>query len=249
MKIEWWMLDGAVGLICLVAVIRGAVRGIGDTILRIISLAGGFALSYFYLDKVSAWLSVSPVQSKIHRHVFMMIKGHLESEAAAQTAEAAGTAPADGSSTDIINGFVGTPQADPYTEAMPKTIGSAVNDLVDKTATAAATRITDICIDILSVIVIIVAAWLAMTIIRFIFRQLRNTSVLIRLSDRILGMAFGVVRGLILSFLAMAAIIPLSTWFAPERVPEILSAMEKTYVAGTIYDINPIMLIIEHFIK
>ena len=248
MKIEWWMLDGAVGLILLVAIIRGAVRGIGDTLLRILGLAGGLGISYMYLDKVSAWLSVSPVQSKIHRHVYLMIKGRMESEAAAQTADAVGTAPADGSSTDIINGFVGTPQADPYTEAMPKTIGSAVNDLVDKTATAAATRITDICIDILSVIIIIIAAWLAMTIIRFIFRQLRDTSMLLRLSDRILGMAFGVVRGLILSFLAMAALIPLSTWFAPERVPEILDAMKHTYVAGTIYDINPLMLIIRHFI-
>ena len=131
---------------------------------------------------------------------------------------------------------------------MPKTISGAVNDLVDKTATAAATRITDICISILSVLVIIIAVWLIMAIIRFIYKHTREHSILIRLSDRILGMAFGVIRGLVLSFLAAAALIPLSTLFAPEKVPEILSAMEQTYVAGTIYDINPLMLIIRHFI-
>lgn len=242
MKIEWWMLDGAVGLILLVAIIRGAVRGIGDTLLRILGLAGGLGISYMYLDKVSAWLSVSPVQATIHRHLYMMIKAKM-------TGGADGTQPADsGSSVEIVNNFVGNTQSDPYTEAMPKTISGAVNDLVDKTATAAATRITDICISILSVLVIIIAVWLIMAIIRFIYKHTREHSILIRLSDRILGMAFGVVRGLVLAFLAAAALIPLSTLFAPEKVPEILSAMEQTYVAGTIYDINPLMLIIRHFI-
>ncbi len=244
MKIEWWMLDGAVGLILLVAVIRGAAKGIADTILRILSLVGGLGVSYLYLDKVAAWLSVSPVQSIIHKHLYMMIRSHL-GEVPAEGGE---TATGSGSA-DIINGYVGNTYSDPYTEAMPKTIGSAVNDLADKTATAAATRITDICINILSVLAIIVAVWLAVTIIRFIFRQLRDTSVLIGLSDRILGMAFGLVRGLVLSFLAAAALIPCTALFAPQRVPELLAAMQQTYIAGTIYDMNPIMLIIEHFIK
>ena len=243
MKIEAWMLDGAVGLILLVAIIRGAVKGIGDTMLRILGLAGGLGISYMYLDKVSAWLSVSPVQAEIHRHLYMMIRSHI-----AGGAESA--PPAEGgSSAEIVNNFVGNTQTDPYTEAMPKTISSAVNDLADKTAAAAATRITDICIDILSVLVIVIAVWLIMTIIRFIYKLTRDHSVLIRLSDRILGMAFGVVRGLVLSFLAAAALIPLSTLFAPEKVPEILAAMKQTYVAGTIYDVNPLMLIIQHFIK
>ena len=241
MKIEWWMLDGAVGLILLVAVIRGAVRGIGDTILRILGLAGGLGISYLYLDKVSAWLAVSPLQSQIHRHVYLMIRNNLAGDAENPPAS-------DGGSADIVNHFVGNTQADPYTEAMPKTISGAVNDLADKTAAAAATRITDICIDILSVLVIIIAVWLAMTIIRAIFRASRDHSILLRLSDRILGMGFGVVRGLVLSFLAMAALIPLSALLAPDKVPEILKAMDQTYVAGTIYDINPLMLIIRHFI-
>ena len=88
---------------------------------------------------------------------------------------------------------------------------------------------------------------LVMTIIRFIYKHARSSSVLIRLSDRILGMAFGVVRGLILSFLAAAALIPATTFFAPEKVPEMLSAMDQTYLAGMLYDLNPVMLIVQHF--
>ena len=243
MKIEWWMLDGAVGLILLVAVIRGAAKGFGDTLLRILGLAGGLGLSFMYLDKVSAWLSVSPVQSTIHRHIYLMIREHMPGVTDEQ---AAGQGE---SGADIINNFVGNTQADPYTEAMPKTIGSAVNDLADKTATAAATRITDICINILSVLAIIIAVWLVLAIIRLILKFARDNSVLIRLSDRILGMVLGVVRGLALSFVAAAALIPLSTLLIPEKVPEILSAMEQTYIAGIIYDMNPLMLIVERFLS
>lgn len=242
MNIEWWMLDGAVGLILLVAVIRGAARGIGDTVLRLLGLAAGFGLSFMYSGKVADYLSVSPVQEKIHNHMYLMIREHILGGADAPE-------PGDAGSTQIINNFVGnTPQSDPYTEAMPKTLSGVVSDLADKTANAAASRMTDICLSILSVIVILLAVWLIMTVIRFIYKTGRKNSVLLRLSDRIVGMAFGVVRGLILSFVACAALIPAATLFAPDKVPQILDAMHQTYIAGILYDINPVMLIVQHFL-
>lgn len=239
--IEWWMLDGVICLILLIAIIRGAVRGIGDTMLRLLGLAGGFGLCFLYLDKVSAWLSVSPVQKTIHDHTFLIIRNHLLGGSEDHV-------PGEETSADIINNFVGNTQPDPYAEAMPKTLGGVVNDLADKTANAAATRLTDICISILSVLLIIIAVWLVMAVIRLIYKQFRNSSVLLRLSDRILGMAFGLVRGLIISFLAAAALIPATTFFAPDKVPEMLAALDQTYIAGMLYDINPVMLIVQHFL-
>ena len=243
MTIQWWMLDGAVGLILLVAVIRGAARGIGDTFLRLVGLAGGLGLSFMYSGKVSDYLEVSPVQRILHTHMYVIIRDYLMggSDEPVQGA--------DVTSTDIINGFVGNVRSDPYTEAMPKTISSAVNDLADKTANAAATRLTDICISILSVLAILLAVWLVMAIIRLIYRSARKSSALIRLSDRLLGMVLGVIRGLALSFLAAAALIPATTFFAPTRVPEMLAAMDQTYVAGILYDMNPVMLIVQHFFQ
>ena len=243
MNIEWWMLDGVVGLILLVAVIRGAARGIGDTVLRLAGLTAGFGLSFMYSDKVADYLSVSPVQEKLHQHMYLIIRNYI-------MGGAEDTTPGDTTSTEIINNFVGNvPQTDPYTEAMPKTLGGVVSDLADKTANAAATRMTDICISILSVLAILLAIWLVMAFIRLIYRLGRKNSVILRLSDRIVGMAFGIVRGLILSFLACAALIPATTFFAPDRVPEILEAMKHTYIAGTLYDINPVMFIVQHFLS
>lgn len=236
------MLDGVIGLILLVAMIRGAVRGVGDTVLRLLGMAAGFGLSYLYMGKVADYLSVSPVQKTIHDHVFSLVRTYILSEDAEQAAGAADA------SDQIINNFVGNTQADPYAEAMPKTLGGVVNDLMDQTANAAATRITDICISILSVLIILLAVWLVMTVIRIIYKFCRDKVVILRISDRILGMAFGVIRGLIISFLAAAALIPVTAWLAPERVPEMLTALDQTYLAGTLYDINPVMLLVQHFL-
>ena len=240
MNIEWWMLDGAIGLILLIAIIRGAAKGIGDTLLRLLGMAGSLGLSYLYMGKVADYLSVSPVQSTIHKHIYMIVMTRILGGTDVD--------PDKGISSDeIISNFVGKPQTDPYAEAMPKTLGGVINDLADKTANAAATRLTDVCISILSILVIVLAVWLVMCIIRAIYRHGRKHSVLLRLSDRILGMAFGLVRGLILSFLAAAALIPATAWLAPDKVGEVLAALDQTYVAGTLYDINPVMLLIQHF--
>ena len=42
------MIDGAVGLIVLVAALRGAVKGIGDTILKIICIIAIILKNYCY---------------------------------------------------------------------------------------------------------------------------------------------------------------------------------------------------------
>jgi hypothetical protein len=45
--IEWWMLDGAVGLIVLAAVLRGAIKGVGDTIIKMLCIVGGIGLGVY----------------------------------------------------------------------------------------------------------------------------------------------------------------------------------------------------------
>ena len=242
MNIEWWMLDGVICLILLIAILKGAVKGVGDSLLRLVGLAGAFGLSYFYMGKVTDYLNSSPVQKTIHDHMYVFVRSYLMG---GQEDPVPG---AEESSEQIINNYVGTPQADPYAETMPKTLGSLVNDLQDKTANAAATTLTDICISILSVLIIVIAVWLVMTIIRALYRYGRDHSLILGFSDRVLGMAFGLIRGLVLAFLAAAALIPVTTWLAPDRLPEMLKALDQTYLARTLYDINPVLLLVQHFL-
>ena len=56
MKIEWWMLDGIICLIVIISALIGAKKGLGDTILRLLGLAGGIILAVMYGKDVSEYL-------------------------------------------------------------------------------------------------------------------------------------------------------------------------------------------------
>ena len=85
MNIEWWMIDGAVGLILLIAALRGAVKGIGDTIIRILCIVGGLALGIFCKEPVSDYLMQTRIRTKLYDRFFVLIRGDAPAEGAAET--------------------------------------------------------------------------------------------------------------------------------------------------------------------
>ena len=232
------MLDGLVGLILLVAVIRGIVKGIGDTVLRLLGLAGGLFLGVMYSDKVAAYLSDTKLRTILHDNIFGILRPQTEAAAA----DAAGDAGAE------VVQMVDPAAADPVKESLPKAIGGMISKLADESAEAAADRLTDIAISILGFIAILLAIWIIMALLRAIYRSFRKQSILIGFVDRLGGCVLGIIRGTLLVCLVIAALIPVVTIFAPDKVPEIIDAMHKTYVAGIIYDINPMMLLVNYVI-
>ena len=96
MNIEWWMIDGAVGLILLIAALRGAVKGIGDTIIRILCIVGGLALGIFCKEPVSDYLMQTRIRTKLYDHFFVLIRGDAPAEGAAEgAAQTPAEAPAE----------------------------------------------------------------------------------------------------------------------------------------------------------
>ena len=87
-----------------------------------------------------------------------------------------------------------------------------------------------------------------MSILRAIYRHFRRNSVIIGFLDRVLGFVMGVIRGLLLACVAMALIIPAATLISPARVPELINAIHEARFASIIYDINPVLFVIKHFL-
>ena len=236
MKIEWWMLDGLVGLILTVSCLRGIIKGIGDSFLRLVGLAGGLALGVMYSGRVAEWMSTTRISTTLNNHIFELLRPNAEdvvTDGAEQTSNAV---------TELLY-----PGQNPYAESMPKTMSGIISDLADKTADVAADKFTSIAISILSFVVIMVGVWIVMALIRALFRTFRKDSILIGFVDRLLGFVLGIIGGTVVACIAIAALIPLTTFFAPAKVPEILTAMKSTYVAGVIYDINPLIMLLRHF--
>jgi uncharacterized membrane protein required for colicin V production len=65
-------------------------------------------------------------------------------------------------------------------------------------------------------------------------------------ADRTLGFVLGVVRGIMLAWIAVALLIPVTTLFSPENVIPMMTAMQQTTVAKVIYDVNPFLAVIRY---
>ena len=93
---------------------------------------------------------------------------------------------------------------------------------------------------------IILAVSLVMFALRMIIKSLRETSIVIGFADRVLGMVLGLVRGLMLAWIAVALLIPVTTLVSPEHVPAMMQALQLSTAAKVLYDVNPFFYVIKY---
>lgn len=234
MNIEWWMIDGAVGLIVLVAVIRGAAKGVGDTILKMLSIFGGIGLGIFYKDRLKAFLLQTKLEKTMHSRIFELIRGD--------------EALADPSSEEGVNSFFGSIISPDGTGegVISKSLAGIFSDAADNAADTAAERLTEIAMGVIAFALIILAVSLVMFLLRIIIKSVRDKSIVIGFADRVLGMVLGLVRGLMLAWIAVALLIPVTTLVSAEHVPAMMTALQQTTAAKVLYDVNPFLYVIKY---
>lgn len=232
------MIDGAVGLIVLVAVLRGAIKGVGDTLLKMICILGGIGLGVYYKDKLKVFLLQTKLEKTMHSRIFELIRGD--------------EALSDPSSGEGVNSFFGTLISPDGTgegvisKSLVGIFSDAADKAADKAAEAAAERLTEIAMGIIAVALIILAVSLVMFLLRLIVRSLRDKSIVVGFADRVLGMVLGLVRGLMLAWIAVALLIPVTTLVSPEHVPPMMQALQLTTAAKVLYDVNPFLYVIKY---
>ncbi|MBE6040248.1 MAG: hypothetical protein E7219_04735 [Clostridiales bacterium] len=234
MNIEWWMIDGIIGLIILAAAVTGAARGIGDTVIRIAGIAGGIILGVFFSDKVSDFLMQTKMSESLHEHIFVILRGGDPAEAA----EAANPA------VDALESNSAS-----YQESLSKSIGSLFDSAADRAADAAAIKLTEVAVSIIGFALILLAVAIAAAVIRTLIRSGRKRSIVLGFTDRTLGFALGAVRGLMLAWIAVALLIPLTTLFSPDNVPAMMGALKQTTLSKVLYDVNPFLLVVKYVFK
>jgi uncharacterized membrane protein required for colicin V production len=97
----------------------------------------------------------------------------------------------------------------------------------------------------LGFLLIVIAVWVIVAIIRYIYRSGKKNSVLLGFTDRALGMTLGLVKGILAAYIAAAALVPVVTIIAPSALPGVLEALDQTHIARVIYDVNPLLLLIQ----
>jgi len=226
------MIDGAVGLIVLAAVLRGAIKGIGDTVIKMICIIGGIGLGVYFKDKLKAFLMQTKLERTMHTRIFELIRGD---EAADPSSGGIGsffgpiTSP-DGTGEGVIS----------------KSLGGIFSDAADRAADAAAERLTEIAMGVIAFALIILAVSLVTFAVRMILKSMRDHSIVIGFADRVLGMVLGLVRGLMLAWIAVALLIPVTTLVSPEHVPAMMDALQLSTAAKVLYDVNPFFYVIKY---
>ena len=231
------MIDGAVGLILLIAALRGAVKGIGDTVIRILCIVGGLALGIFCKEPVSDYLMQTRIRTKLYDRFFVFIRGDEPAAEAVETTD-------DGSLLNSIFSSDGSGG-----NIISKSIGNIFDNAADKAADAAAERLTEIAMGVIAFALIILAVCIVASLLRMLIRMGRERSLVIGFADRVLGFVLGAVRGLMLAWLAIALLIPVTTLVSPGNVPAMMNALQQTTAAKIIYDVNPVLLIAKYVFK
>lgn len=237
MNIEWWMIDGAVGLILVIAALRGAVKGVGDTIIRILCIVGGIALGIFCKEPVSDYLMQTKIRTKLYERFFVLIRGNEPAVEASEPTD-------DGSLISSIFSSDGSGES-----VISKSIGNIFDNAADRAADTAAERLTEIAMGVIAFALIILAVCIVAALLRILIRMGRERSLVLGFADRVLGLVLGAVRGMMLAWIAVALLIPVTTLVSPENVPAMMTALQHTTVAKIIYDVNPVLLIAKYVFK
>ena len=231
---DWWAIDGVICLLIFAAALWGAVKGLGDTVIRLASIAGGAALGIFYSDEISASLMKTSMSRSLYEHFFVLIRGE----------EASG-----GSGNAALDTLNSTGDPSSYRDSLSKSIGSMFDNAADRAADAAAQKLTAIAVSAIGFALILLAVALLTTVIRLLVKHFRNTSAVIGVTDRLLGFVLGGVRGLLIAWVFTALLIPVTALFHPENVPATLDALQMTTIGKVLYDVNPLLLLVKYVLK
>jgi uncharacterized membrane protein required for colicin V production len=109
-------------------------------------------------------------------------------------------------------------------------------------------HITDLIIMLIAFLLIIAVVWgIASAVIRHV-RKNRREKTVAGTVDSGVGLFFGMLKGVILIFLLLALMIPVAGVFAPDKIQWLNEQLNNSYIAGWLYDVNPLIIFIHELL-
>ena len=143
--------------------------------------------------------------------------------------------------------FASAAGIDSISSGLPRILKDTVDSLARQTVDAASASICDLLFTIISFLIIVF-------VVKFIFFAIifalskKHAGGARGVIDGILGMIFGFVKGILLVFVLLAAMIPIISLFDTGLVDVIHGWLDSSYFAGSLYDNNFLALILRDFL-
>lgn len=208
------ILDICLGIILLLSVIAGYRKGFTEAFLHTIGWILAIVLGFVWTPAVAAFLRGNTGLEENLRTIFD------------ERLALAGTGGGEG----ILSG-------------VPKILADYFSDAASVIQTKTVENLVDIIMTILALLCIILVIKLIFFLITFLFSK-RKRGGIIAFSDGMLGLAFGLVKGLLLICILLAFFLPLANFI---RSDALLDQLYSSTYAIQIYDNNPIFLLTQIF--
>jgi Colicin V production protein. len=144
--------------------------------------------------------------------------------------------------TDRFNGQLSA--ANSSITVMPTDIRSSVtdlsNDMVGSLATSFANVIFTILVFFILFVLIKIILWLLLRLLSKDYNDgFRG------FADGFFGLLFGILKGAIFVFIILALLVPVANFVSPDATQTIISQLDGSYVAKTLYDNNILIMMLE----
>ncbi len=124
---------------------------------------------------------------------------------------------------------------------IPKVLRTKFEDFGIDGITTTVNRFTNLSITIISFSIIVGLVWFISVLLRRRILSGRKRKNLLGTVDSSVGLLFGAIKGAILIFLLLALMFPLATLFTPEQIHALNEQLNNSYIAGYLYDVNPLI--------
>ena len=124
---------------------------------------------------------------------------------------------------------------------IPKVLRTKFEDFGIDGITTTVNRFTNLSITIISFSIIVGLVWFISILLRRRILRGRKHKNLLGTVDSSVGLLFGAIKGAILIFLLLALMFPLATLFTPEQIHALNEQLNNSYIAGYLYDVNPLI--------
>ncbi len=130
---------------------------------------------------------------------------------------------------------------------VPAAISDSLRSVGINSLTIDAEQFTSTAIAVLAFLLITLGISLISLFLRHRLKAARKKGTVIGNTDSFAGLLFGMVKGSLAVCLFLAFMFPLAGIFLPDMIQSMNEQLNTSYIAGPLYDLNPLLLLLKKF--
>lgn len=213
------VMDIIVGIIFIGAVILSMRKGFALTIINFLRVLASIVLGIFFSDDLKNWLLETTGLGAWIQETLQKRFADTLSSAWMETQIYA---------------------------ALPEMLQKETLSLTGSLTGEGAASLSNMLLSMVSFFLIVLAVGLVCSILTHIFSKQHNSGFF-GLLDWLLGGIMGVLSGLFYVYVFLALIVPVTALFMPELSETLMESFAESYIAGSLYDNNLLLLIFRDF--